>query len=80
MKRKDTRPLFQYLSWPNSTSVERLENACRRLLEKGQYPRYKHLKTLLQNGQDKMRSSDIEADQRSEKAFVRGGQYYARKA
>lgn len=61
-------------------SVERLENACRRLLEKGQYPRYKHLKTLLQNGQDKMRSSDIEADQRSEKAFVRGGQYYARKA
>jgi hypothetical protein len=61
-------------------SVERLENACRRLLEKGQNPRYKHLKTLLQNGQDKMRSSDIEADQRSEKAFVRGGQYYARKA
>lgn len=61
-------------------SVERLENACRRLLEKGQYPRYKHLKTLLQNGQDKIRSLDVEADQRNEKAFVRGGEYYARKA
>lgn len=60
-------------------SVERLENACRRLLEKGQYPRYKHLKTLLQNGQDKLRSSDPEDDQINEKAFVRGGQYYARK-
>jgi hypothetical protein len=61
-------------------SVERLENACRRLLEKGQYPRYKHLKTLIQNGQDKIRSLDVEADQRNEKAFVRGGEYYARKA
>ena len=61
-------------------SVERLENACRLMLEKGQYPRYKHLKTLLQNGQDKLRPSLQEVDQSDEKAFVRGGQYYARKA
>lgn len=60
-------------------SVERLENACRLMLEKGQYPRYKHLKTLLQNGQDKIRSTGFEDTQKEEKAFVRGGQYYARK-
>ena len=60
-------------------SVERLENACRLMLEKGQYPHYKHLKTLLQNGQDKIRSTGFEDPQKEEKAFVRGGQYYARK-
>ena len=60
-------------------SVERLENACRLMLEKGQYPRYKHLKTLLQNGQDKMNALSPELPSRQEKAFVRGGQYYARK-
>lgn len=59
--------------------MERLENACRLMLEKGQYPRYKHLKTLLQNGQDKIRSTGLEDVQKEEKAFVRGGQYYARK-
>jgi hypothetical protein len=60
-------------------SVERLENACRLMLEKGQYPRYKHLKTLLQNGQDKLISLPEEWPFKPEKAFVRGGQYYARK-
>ncbi|MDP3304500.1 MAG: IS21 family transposase [Erysipelotrichaceae bacterium] len=60
-------------------SSQRLEKACLVLLTQGLYPRYKHIKTVLQNGQDKNTNEDCEIEQVQEKSFVRGGQYYARK-
>ena len=48
-------------------SAERLENACKMMFEKGQYLRYKHFKTRLQNDQNKIRSVVFEIHKRQKR-------------
>ena len=63
-------------------SIERLEAACAKALSYTPNPSYKSIQTILQTGQDKLKteSSGNKSAESEEFGFVRGADYYGRKS
>ena len=57
-------------------SNERLENACGTALAHISHPRYKNIKAILENKQEKKDSQSLHPVVPAEKAFLRGADYY----
>ena len=61
-------------------SIERLEAACAKALSYTPQPSYKSIQTILQTGQDKLKTEDLtnHSAESEEFGFVRGAGYYGR--
>lgn len=78
IKEQGYNPSLSVLKLAKKYGDDRLENACRIALDHYRSPRYKHLKGILANNQDKQ--SEENNDKESEKStFTRGAEYYGGK-
>ncbi len=74
------KPCLALLKLADKYSVERLENACAKALTYTPQPSFKHVKSILASGQDKLdqKAEPKIATAASQYGFTRGAEYYGR--
>ncbi len=73
------RACFGVLGLKDKYSEQRLEGACRLLLERGLSPRYSQVKRILEKKEDLTTSKQDDKKDAAPKGFQRGAHYYKRK-
>ena len=80
MEQQGYKSCLALLKLADKYSIERVEAACAKALSYTPQPSYKSIQTILQTGQDKLKTEECtnHSAESEEFGFVRGAGYYGR--